>query len=458
MIILLLLFLFSSSLVAQKSDISNEPLWLLVLPDKISDEKDQELENEISDIVVDIAVESGRFEVFDRYSVQKLLDEYPPALDGSLPDSVVQAIGDEIECDESLIVNVLSFSQIGVPPEENEEEEDRSFIESIFDGIFSSDSDDYADNIESHLSVQFKNTNLINGEEIDKYVVSVSHTGGTKSESEEQTLKNFREVVFNEVRLLYELVSEITKVDGMDLEIRLGRNLGVTGSTYFEIIEPDRLISDSKNEISVPGRSVGLASVRSVSDTVNQSLLIRQWNAVEPGFYAYEFNKKIHGIQLYFLPKFPGDYMYIGGQFHFNPLGSWDLGGGLHYTSLIDSYNETDHGFGFGLFWSFRIFTFTALMVHAKLGTDLDIPFKEDDDGETVTTAVLSGTLGISSSFMITKISDIELNIGYRLSTKSNEWTYSKNEEEFDAYWQDAPPVLDLSGFYFTVGYKLLLF
>jgi len=458
LICLLICILFTKSF-AQKTDISDQPLWMLIMPETISDSADQSLENEIADIVADIAWESGRFEVFDRFDVRDLLMKYHPDRFGYLPDSSVIAIGEFMECDEVLIVDVLKFSQIGVPPEEDEEEEeDRNFLETIIDGLFSSDSEDYSDNIHTRLTVQFRNLDIVSGQEIDRFSVKVSHTGGTKPESEEKALENFRDVVFNEVRMIYQLVSEVIAVDGVDLDLRLGSNLGITGNTLFEIIEPDRVKIADEEEVISPGKPAGLVCVQSVGDTVHHSLIIRQWSAIEPGYYAYEFNNKIHGIQLYFLPKFPGDYIYIGGQFHYSPLDVWDYGGGLHYTSITDSYNETDHGFGFGAFGSRKLLTVTTLTVHAKMCIDLDIAFKEDDDGQTVTTGIFSGSMGISCSLMLLKKSDIELNLGYRLSTKSSHWTYNEDEDEFDAYWIDESPVVDLSGFYFTVGYKFILF
>jgi hypothetical protein len=150
--------------------------------------------------------------------------------------------------------------------------------------------------------------------------------------------------------------------------------------------------------------------------------------------------------------------MYIGGQFHYSPLGNWDFGGGIHYTFLTDSYDETDHGFGFSAFGSRKLVTMTALIVQAKMGIDLDIAFKKDDEGQTVTTGIFSGSLGINCSLMLLKKSDIELNLGYRLSTKSSHWTYNEDDTEYDAFWYEKAPVVDLSGFYFTIGYKFVLF
>jgi hypothetical protein len=457
LICLLFLILFTTGF-AQEA-ISSEPLWMLILPGTISESLDQSLENEVTAIVADIAWESGRFEVFDRFDVMDLLMKYQPHPFGYLRDSVVMVIGDSTDCDEALIVDILIFSQIGIPPAEDEDEkEDRSFIESIIDGLFSSDSEDYSDNIHTRLTVQFRNLDMTTGKEIDRFSVRVSHTGGTKPESEEKALENFREVVFNEVRMIYQLVSKVVAVDGVNLDLRLGSNLGITGNTLFEIIKPGRVELAGDEEIVHPGKPAGLACVQSVGDTANRSQVIRQWGAIEPGYYAHEFNKKIHGIQLLFLPKFPGDYMYIGGEFHYSPLGVWDFGGGLHYISVTDSYDETDHGFGFSVFGSRKLLTVTSLAVYAKAGINLDIPFKKDDDGKTTTTGIFSGSLGISCSLMLTKKSDIEINLGYRLSTKSSHWTYNEDETEYDAFWLDEAPVIDLSGFFFTAGYKFILF
>ena len=437
------------------TQISYQPLWILILPGTIAESVEQSLENDITDIVVDIAWQLGRFEVFDRFDVQELLLQSHLFKSGYLPDSVVLVLGDSTECDEALIVDLLQFSQIGVPPEEDEE--DRNFFESIIDGLFSSNSDDYSDNIQTKLSVQFRNIDLTTGIEIDRISVTVLHTGGTKPESKKKALEKFRELVFNEVRMIYQLVSEVIAIDGVDLDLSLGSNLGISGNTLFKIVEPDRVKEVDDEKVIYPGQSVGLACVQSIGDTVNHSLVIRQWNSIESGFYAYELNKKIHGIQFYFIPGFPGDYMSIGGQYHYNPLGDWDVGGGIRYIYVTDSYDESNHGLGFGIFGSRKVLTLTALTVHGNLGIDFDLPFKIDDDGKAVSTGVFSGTLGISGSFILSKKSDMEINLAYRLSTKSSNWTYTR-EDNYDAFWQDEAPVVDFSGFYFSLGYKIFLF
>ena len=98
------------------------------------------------------------------------------------------------------------------------------------------------------------------------------------------------------------------------------------------------------------------------------------------------------------------------------------------------------------------------MTLRIKTGIDVDFPFKKDDDGNVAVAPVLSGLAGLSSSFMLAKKTDFEISIGYRLSTRSSSWTYSEEEETYDAYWIGSPPVVDLSGFYFTAGFKFLIF
>jgi hypothetical protein len=431
---------------------------MLILPGTISKYDDQARENEVTDIVTEIAWQSGRFEVFDRYYVKDLLDKYYPVTYATLDDSIVMKIGDDTECDEALIVDLLSFSQIGIAPDIEEANEERNFIEAIFDGLFGGDTEDYSDNIHTRLTVQFRNINLITGEEIDRFNVRISHTGGTKSESEASVLEDFRQAVFNEIQMIYQLVTEVVSVDGLDLDLKIGSNLGLSGNTIFEIVSPNRIKMEDGEKVTSPGKPAGLACVQEVNDSTNRSHIIRQWDIIKPGYFANEVNKSMHGLQLFFQPEFPGDYIYIGAQFHYSPLAAWDFGGGIRYVKVTDSYKERNNGFGFGIFGSGRIISLTAIMIHARAGLDFDIPFRKDDADNTVSTDIVSGTLGISTSLMLTKKSDIELHVGYRLSTKSSHWSYDESDQSFDAFWEDKPPVVDLSGFYLRIGYKIIFF
>jgi len=432
-----------------------QPLWILTLPGTISESKEQAVENEVCDIVTDIAWRLGHFEIFDRYDVWDLLQDSPLDTSGNLPDSTILSIGDSVYCDEAIIVDILEFSQMEVPLSDGK---DSNFFISIFKGLSSRDSSDFSDNIETQLSVQFRILDLTNGSELDHDAINVSHTGGDLLKSQKETLDKFREAMYMELRKIYQLESEVITIAGLGVDLSIGADRGITKNTLFKITEPDSIEIIGNSEVIKAGTDVGLASVQNVGDSVNHSLLVRQWQAIEPGFQASEYNKKIHVIQLYFLPELFGTYMFIGGQYHHTPLESWDYGGSVRYSTVTDSYKGKDHGLGFGVFGSRRIWVFTALNFYVKLGIDLDIFFKEDDDGRVASTGVFSGVLGISSNFMLSKKSDLAITVGYRLSQKQSKWTYTDNDDYYDAFWPDEAPVIDLSGFYFTLGYKYFLF
>ena len=49
-------------------------------------------------------------------------------------------------------------------------------------------------------------------------------------------------------------------------------------------------------------------------------------------------------------------------------------------------------------------------------------------------------------------------NIGYRFSTKSDNWEYSEDEENYKAYWDESAPEVENSGLMLSIGFKYFLF
>lgn len=438
---ILLCLVFSVNGYAWQTETAPEPLWLLILPGTITPIAEKNLGNKVTDLVAETAVLSGGLVVFDRFGVADLLEKHLTNVRQALPDSVALAIGTEIECDELLILDILNFTQTGAPAS----------------NIGGQGALDYHKNVKTQLSVQFRFINLVTGEEVDRFPLSVSHTGGNKLQSENAALEKFLEVVSNEIQLIYQQMSEVEAVDGIDLELTRGSHHGLRKEMLVEIVQPTEIkVVDGEERLS-PGKTVGLAYVENLDDSSNTSRLLREWDVIEPGYYARESYKHIQGVQVFYLPKLAGEYTYIGAQYHFSPLGLWDFGGGLHYSAIVDSYEETDHGFGLNAFGARRLFVLPNTLVYAKLGLNLDIPFKTDDDGQEVMTALFSGSLGLSFSYMLSKMSDFELNLGYRLSAKASDWQYNEEETEYDAYWEGDPPVVDVNGFYISVGYKFII-
>jgi hypothetical protein len=436
---------------------TDQDLWILIVPGIISPSAEGLLESQLADIVSDVAWQTGRFEVFTRYDAREFLPNYRGTTGRMLRLDDIYTAADSLLCDETLIVELRRFKQVGVPPAEDEDEEDTGFFQQLIDGLLSSD-DDYSDNIYSQLSVRLINGNAVTRKEIDRFEIDVSYTGGDKAESKKEVIKQFRTAVRNELHLMYQLVSEVLQVDGAALSLRLGRNLGLAKHTQFEITQPDIIRTKDSLTTFYPGKTVGLASVHSVADTAAQALIIRQWEPVQSGFYAYEYNKTIHGISLFVQPNFPNNNFRLGGEFQYSPLAAHDFGGHLHYMFVTDSYENQDHGFGFGAYGALRVFASTALTLRLRIDADLNVPFRKDDDGRTVNTGLLSAAIAASVSFPFGKRTDLVFNLGYRASTRSSAWNYSEDDETYDAFWNDTPPEVDISGLFMTVGYRWLLF
>jgi hypothetical protein len=97
------------------------------------------------------------------------------------------------------------------------------------------------------------------------------------------------------------------------------------------------------------------------------------------------------------------------------------------------------------------------LQFNGKIGIDLDMPFRKDDENHTVYTPVLSATVGINISYLLSRKSDIEIDFGYRFSGEISGWKYSANEDTHDAVWYNPAPEINISDIFVTVGYKFIL-
>ena len=97
------------------------------------------------------------------------------------------------------------------------------------------------------------------------------------------------------------------------------------------------------------------------------------------------------------------------------------------------------------------------MQFNGKIGIDVDMLFRKDDENHTVYTPVLSATVGINISYLLSRKSDLEINFGYRFSVEISGWKYSANEETHDAVWHNPAPEINISDIFITVGYKFIL-
>ena len=449
-----------------KNMVTSEKKRLLILHTKYDDQDPYSIDKEVASTIANIATKLGRFEVIDRSNLKSILDEQTLHLTGIINDSMIVSIGNIAAAKEALLITVHNFSQKGVP-KEDKEDEDRSFLEqvtiSIIKGIFKKEKEDdpYANNIQTQLSVQVRYIEIETGKSLSSFEIDVGYTGGTRGKSRAVVMKMLKRQTIKELKTLYCLTSEVISVDNREVLLLLGEDIGVRNGTIFEIVEPDYVKTFGSRDVTLPGRRVGFVSVKDVSFEANRSVILRQWLPIKNGYKALEHTKTTQGLQVNLLTS-PDRYYSLGIQAHVNPFHQRDWGFELRFIQIIDSFNDKDNGFGIGLFATQQFLNASKLTLRARLGLDFDVPFRKDDKNHTVNAAVLSSSVGISGEILLTENYDIIINAGYKSWGKSSKWTYSRGEgedqETYPAVWNNDSPEVNISGFFLTIGFRIIFF
>jgi len=291
--LILFVFVFSISLRARQllnsqDKITSEKKRLLILASKESEEDLFPIENEIASIVANVATKLGRFEVIDRNNLESILQEQAIRLSGVINDSTVVNVGQIASANEALIIDIQNFSQRGVPPDVDDQEDDENdkdfwaqVASSIVQGIFSGgDEQDFEHNIETQLSVTLREVNIESGQSLDALDVDVIHTGGTRSHSRSEAIAKFKKKLIQELKAFYLLNSQVVSVDDKEVLLFLGSQLGVSKGTVFEIVEPERIKRIQDTDFVIPGRTAGYVSVSDIATETNRSVILRQWRSM----------------------------------------------------------------------------------------------------------------------------------------------------------------------------------
>ncbi len=319
-------------------------------------------------------------------------------------------------------------------------------------------SNDYSKNIQTQLSVYAPIVDVSTGALLGTLDLQVFHTGGSAKKSKTRAMKLLKEKAKEELKRIYWFSAEVIKTKKGMTGIAFGTRSRIRKAMVFELIEPDRIWEQGDEEFLVPGGSAAIASVVDTSIDSSGFKILRQWRDCYPGTWAVEHPTPIFALGLNFTPPSIGSYSNVGICFQFGPLNSFDLGFGMQIIKVTDSYEEDDYGFGFNGFGIWRFINTSKIDLGGKLGIDLDIPFKKDDDGQTVHAILFSSYLGVVEEFLVSKKFDFSMNIGYRLGLRNDNWKYTEDEENLPAYWEQDAPEVKNSGLMVSVGFKYFLF
>ncbi|UCE04821.1 MAG: hypothetical protein JSW07_14505 [bacterium] len=462
-VIILILFLtFQDTVKAQIIDsteakIMMEKMRLPLPPSKGKKAEYYSLEDEVAFKLIEAIEQLRLYDVF----VGIYYDSTIEISDSAFTDDMVVDIkqvraGGFIE---AIVLTTTNMYQIGVLPGEKE---DYFSIKPSFRDIFEKDSEvseeAYVKNIQTQLFVQAQLLDLDTGNLITTLEIEAIQTGGSREKSKVKVLKQFKNKLIYELKWLYWLASEVMLKENRKLIVPIGTELGVEKGMIFELIEPDRIMIEDEVEMLIPGGRVAFATVADTANEKSSLEILRQWQDDYPGSWVVERLRPIHALQLNFIPPSTDSHTTFGIQFHARPLKLFDWGLGARFVKITDSDDNNDYGFGFGGFIICRFLNMAKLDVGGQLGLDLDIPFREDDEGRIVHTALFSAYTGITAEFLLSAKSDLFISVGYRIGGETNNWEYSEDDETYSAYWKDKAPEVDNTGFMLSVGIKFLLF
>lgn len=426
---------------------------------------------EVADICTKAAVDVGRFYVADWLVVDDIIYEEDLAVPQRIDESQALQFAELAELDEVFLFEVIDFVQFGVPDDEEEDEgEEESFfltlliglLKAVFanEGSVGDDDDPYPDNIRTVVEIEFNQIDVANAEVRQTFTLIAQHTGGNRDKSKTKALNDLGEKISDELRKIFLLTAKVKTFQTKNIILDLGAENGIRTGDMFEVLQSESRESQEGKEFIGAGKKIGLARVTAVDNESSKTELIRQWSAIDTGYQAVEFNKTVRGVTIHTAAPLLKNYISLGFEINWNPIFTWDYGGGLKILTKKDSFEDRDWGFGFGAYGGWRFLNMYKLSLRSRADMDLEIFFREDDLDDTVTLALFSVSAGLNSEFLLSKKTDLTIFLGYRFLGSSKNWQKNSEDEDenLEAYWDDQAPRINISGFFIRIGYRFLFY
>ncbi|NIA30770.1 MAG: hypothetical protein GWP06_12765 [Actinobacteria bacterium] len=377
-----------------------------------------------------------------------LVDSTFETLDSTITKKLIIPFDQLQDFREAIVVAETNISQQGVPPNK---ETYFSSSQPIFTG---KDKKAYTKNVRTDISVLAYFFNIETGESLGALAEKVIYVGGSREKSKAKALKKLQQKIFRDLKRIYWISYDIASSEKGKITVIPDTAQVIKKGILFELVEPDRMQTKDDKEYTIPGGVVGFATV---TDSSHLKIL-HQWRNFGAGSWVVEHPDPIRALQLSVVPPITQDYLNYGLHFQVAPIRSLDWGFGVQISRVTDSMNKNDYGFGFSGFAIWRFLNGARMDIGTKVGMDMDILFRKDDNEEVVNTVLFSAQAGLLSEIPFSPNLDFVVNVGYRFGFKTDTWEYSVDDDTFPAFWENDIPRVDNSGFVFSVGFKYLLF
>ena len=459
-------------------EVTMERKKLIILASEI---KDSDISKKIIQIASSSATQLNRYDVIDRSQLDRILNEQKLQHSGVVnPDQAIE-IGKVAGANEALFISITNFGQKGVPTEKQEEKDEEKEPETeLFGWIVKEvvkagidkeleNVERYPNNIQTVISGEIRLLNVETGKSISSFNFSAEHTGGVKAKSLNKALKKVRSQMVDNLKSLYQLSSEVLDVQGNDIMLLLGKNMGVRKGMVYEIRTLDTKRKVRDRDITISGKTVGFVEVETVSADASEGRVLRKWDDIEPGYQAQEITGGIFAGGISGMYGSGNSNMRLRFFGNFNPFHRFGGSAFGDIGTVKDSRDDSDFQFGFGFDINYRIIRTSPFSLGAVLSLPFDFHSRSDDvekilginiESHTVYIPVFSPRVGIQSEIMVSPSLDLVIRGEYVLSSINldNKWTYSDDDEEsssLSAHWDSrGEPKIKYSGFQFSIGIR----
>lgn len=460
-------------------EITIEQRKLIILS---SENNESEISKKITHIASSTATQLDRYIVIDRSQLKNILKEQKLQHSGVVDQDQAIEIGKVAAANEALLIEVHSFGQKGVPTEKQKEKKENgepktgllgwAVKEVLKAGIDKKmeNVERYPNNIQTVIDGDVSLINIETSQTMASFNIYADYTGGVKAKSLSQALKQIRNQININLKNLYQLSSEVLEIQGNDVTLFLGKNMGVNAGTIFEIISRDEKKTVRDREIIIPGKSIGLVEVESVSIDASKGRILRKWDKIEPGYQAHEITDEIitGGIS--------GIYGSFPSNFRLRLFGSinpFKRSGGAVYGDIgvvKDSRDDHDIQFGLGLDLNYRLIRTSPFSMGIILSLPFDFHMRLDDgdicnEVNSVVLPVFSPRVGMQSEIMLNSNTDIVVRGEFVISSIKGDWFYTTTSEDSDesknyaATWDNrGTPEIDYQSWVLSVGIRSTFF
>ena len=475
----LLIALHSFGLSQDKvaADITEERQRLLILPSEYTDNPKAPV-NKITAILATQAGSMKRYIVIDRTQMVSILNEQAIQMSGVVNDSDMVKFGQLAGAKDALTVNMTHYSQKGVPPKDQDDDDGDEKGANFFDAVIaiakasseSKEKERYANNMQTVINFTITKLDLETGQTLDSKYFDVEHTGGNRGKSLTQAMNKVRRAISRELRKMFLLTSEILEVDGDNVLLYLGSDMGIENGSVYEINSLGTKRTIRGKEIIVPGKSVAMVQVVDVSGDASRAVVVRKWGKIEPGFEALERMAFLNATGFKF------DYGQTTGDFDIEFVGSIRslrrFGGFFNFGigNIKDSRDNLDFTFSGGGGFHANLIQSSRIRIGGVVSVEGKLVFRHDDENNRVTAGLFYPMVGIQTSIMMTKNIDLVCSADWVISSAGGRnWQYTEQAEDeedesktYSGKWNpDHPlgnPTVRAEGIFFSVGLRFYSF